>query len=1216
MKRFCLLFFCLSVLWLVACNNNHTLFEQISSSHSSIHFNNQIIENDSINPLDVVNVYNGGGVGIGDFNNDGLPDIYFTGNMVANRLYVNKGDFKFEDITDRAGVNGMGRWGRGVSIIDINNDEFADIYVCNTIYKDSLRRRNLLYINNGPDKTGVPHFKESAAEYGLDIHVQSTMASFFDYDNDGDLDMYLTVNEATEGENPNRFGRKANKSYEPSLGKLYKNDWDSLTKHPVYHNVSLQAGITQDGFGHGATIADINCDGWKDIYVTNDFLSDNILYINNHDGTFTDHAKEYFKHTSYNAMGQDISDINNDGLADVVELDMSPEDNYRKKMMLNANNTVTYQNFEFYGHQYQYVRNTLQLNQGSRPGENDSIGIPAFSEIGFMSGIAQTDWSWAPLITDFNNDGYRDIIVTNGFPRDVTDHDFMVYRDNAFATTPKKKIIEQIPQIKLRNYAFRNNGDLTFSDSSTTWGLTVPTFSNGAAFADLDNNGTMDLIINNINDEALIYKNTSGSKKNNNHYLQIKFTGDKRNIDGLGTWVDIYYDKGKHQVYENNPYRGYLSTIQSIAHFGLGNSTIIDSVVIRWPNEKKQTIKDVKADQVLRANIADADKSYSWEKPAVAGEALFKDVTKESGINYKHKDLEFIDFNIQTTLPHKLSEYCPALAAGDIDGNGLDDIILGGNSFIHAQLFLQQTNGKFLQRDLLGKDSASHFNYKDAGLLLFDANGDGSPDLYMASGGYRDKENSTNYEDRLYINDGKARLPAPARKTLSGWRTGTDGNDKVGQGNFTLAANALPNNYTSKLCVRAVDFNNDGKLDLFVSGRVDPWKYPKPVSSFIFRNDSKKGAVKFTDVTEEVAPDLKNIGMVCDALFTDFDNDNQPDLLLAGEWMPVTFLKNIGGKFKNVTSSTGIDNKIGWWNSIVAGDFRHTGRTDYIIGNVGLNTLYQASDQYPVYITAKDFDNNGGYEAFTSLFLKDQKGQLKEFPANNRDDIIERLPGLKKQYNNYKLFATSTMEEIFPAAKREGAIRLKANILQSCFLRNDGDGKFTIIPLPKAAQISTVNGMVADDFDGDGNLDVLINGNDFGTEVSIGRYDALNGLLLKGDGSGRFSALSIQQSGIYIAGNGKALVELRGSSGNYLVAASQNRDALKLFELKRKVKVVRIKPSEVSAIIKFKNGKTEKREFYYGSSFLSQSARSVTINENVASLIILDNKGEQRIIQF
>ena len=541
-------------------------------------------------------------------------------------------------------------------------------------------------------------------------------------------------------------------------------------------------------------------------------------------------------------------------------------------------------------------------------------------------------------------------------------------------------------------------------------------------------------------------------------------------------------------------------------------------------------------------------------------------------------------------MPHKLSEYYPALAAGDIDGNGLDDLVIGGNAFIHAQIVFTTARWKvFTKRSVCRKDS-NRINYKDAGLLLFDANGDGTLDLYIASGGYKYKQNSSNYQDRLYINDGK--------------------------GNFTLAVNALPGNYTSKLCVRAIDFNTDGKLDLFVSGRVAPWEYPKPVSSFIFRNDSDKMHVKFTDVTAEVAPELKNIGMVCDALFTDFDNDGQPDLLLAGEWMPVTFLKNVDGKFRNVSSNSGINNKLGWWNSIVAGDFRHTGRTDYIVGNAGLNTLYQASDQYPVYITAKDFDNNGGYEAIPSLFLPDQKGQMKEFPAHGRDDVIERLPAMKKRYNNYKSFATATMEEIFPPEKREGAIRLKANMLQSCFIQNDGAGKFTMIPLPKEAQISTLNGMLADDFDGDGNLDVLINGNDFGTEVSIGRYDALNGLLLKGNGSGGFSPLSIQQSGIYIPGNGKALVKLSGSSGNYLVAASQNKDALKLFELKRKVKVLQIKPSEVSALIRFKNGKTEKREFYYGSSFLSQSARFININENVSGIMILDNKGDQRVIQF
>ncbi|MES1159730.1 MAG: VCBS repeat-containing protein, partial [Bacteroidota bacterium] len=1085
-------------------------------------------------------------------------DLYFTGNLVSNRLYLNKGDFRFEDITDRAGVDGMGRWGRGVAVIDINNDGWADIYVCNTIYKDSLRRRNLLYINKGPDKDGIPHFVEAAAEYGLDIHVQSTMASFFDYDNDGDLDMYLTVNEASADNNPNKFGMAVRPGGPRSTGRLYRNDWDSLLQHPVYRDVSAQAGIRLDGFGHAATIADINLDGWKDIYVSDDFLSNNILYINNHDGTFTDRAAEYFKHTSYNAMGQDIVDINNDGLADVVELDMNPEDNYRKKMMLSASNYLTFQNFDAYGTQYQYVRNTLQLNQGPRLGENDSVGSPVFSEIGFMSGIAQTDWSWTPVVADFNNDGFRDIVVTNGFPKDVSDHDFISYQQQSKGLVSKKQILEKIPAVKLHNYAFANNGSLRFGDVTTAWGLDEPTFSNGAVYADLNNDGALDMIVNNINDEALIYRNTVRERDSaTSHYLQVRCIGAAMNRNGLGAWVAIYYNGGQHQVWENNPYRGYLSTHQGFAHFGLGSIVMLDSVVIRWPEGKQQVLTSVNANQLLTVNIRNAREPYIWRQPVADSAALFREVTRSKGIRYQHNDVDFIDFDIQKLLPHKLSGYAPALAAGDIDGNGYDDLIVGGASYHHAQLLLQQKNGQFIQRDLLpegtragGKPGAGADNmvrYNDEGLLLFDADGDGDLDLYIASGGYKNPPGSPAYQDRLYINDGK--------------------------GNFTLASDALPDNHTSKFCVRAADFNHDGKLDLFVSDRVDPWSYPKPVSCYLFRNDSQKGHIRFTDVTDELAPGLKNIGMVCDALFTDMDNDGQPDLVLAGEWMPVTFLRNVNGQFKNVTAGTGIGDKTGWWNSIVAGDFRHTGRMDYIVGNVGLNTIYQANDQYPVYITAKDFDHNSSYNPILSYFIPDEKGQKKEFPQAGRDDVIKQIVSIKKRYPTYAPFARATLEEILTPEQRAGALRLKANMLQSCYLRNEGEGKFTVIPLPVQAQVSVLNGMVVDDFDGDGNPDVLINGNDYGTEVSTGRYDALNGLLLKGDGAGGFLPLTILQSGIYIPGDGKALVRLGSSTGDYLVAASQHQNALKLFGEKRAVRMVKIEPDEVSAMIHFKNGK-------------------------------------------
>ncbi len=1189
----CYLIICAVLLFLCACNHQPTLFQKISSAHSGIHFSNDITETDSINPMDVVNVYNGGGIGIGDFNNDGLQDIYFTGNMVSSKLYLNKGNFEFEDITEKAGVEGLGRWARGVAVIDINNDGLMDLYICNTIFKDSLKRTNILYVNQGLDKEGIPHFKDMAREYGLDLHEQSTMANFFDYDNDGDLDMYLTVNEAASI-NENRFGKNKATGPKPGKGgkgKLFKNIWDSTLQHGVFKDVSAEAGIAFEGFGHGATVADINRDGWKDIYVSNDFLSENILYINNQKGGFTNRCKEYFKHTSFNSMGQDIIDINNDGLSDVVELDMNPRDNYRKKMMLGASNYNTIQNFELFGSQYQYVRNTLQLNQGPRLLENDSVGEPIFSEIGFMSGIAETDWSWTPLIQDFNNDGFRDMIVTNGFPRDITDHDFIVYRQNAIIKERPMQMMNRIPKVKLANYAFRNTDGLRFTDETADWGLTTPSFSNGAVYADLDNDGDLDMVINNIGDEAFVYKNTSREKAEiANHYIQIKCVGNKQNVNGIGTWIDIYYGKGQHQAFENTPYRGYLSTNQNIAHFGLGKYSMLDSVVIVWQDGHKQILRNIPTNRVLPVKYEDAGEMKVWNPGSLISQPLFKEVTNARGIDYTFKDMDFIDFNIQSTLPHKLSEYRPALAIGDLDGNGLDDMVIGGNSFSLPKLFLQQGNGKFIQKDLTDKKDLTGKNSIDEGVLLFDANGDGSPDMFIATGGYNHERNTKFYQDMLFINDGK--------------------------GHFTQNETALPANFTSKLCVRAMDYNKDGKLDLFISGRVDPWKYPKPVSCFIYRNDTENGKLKFTDVTDEVAPELKNIGMVCDALFTDFDNDGQTDLIVVGEWMPLSFFKNENGKFKNITAKSGIANKEGWWNTIVAGDFRHTGRTDYIAGNAGLNTLYQASDEHPVYITAKDFDNTGGYVPVTSLFLKDTKGGLQEFPADGRDDILERIPSLRKRYATYNPFATASMNDIFPAALMQGAQRLKASMLQSCFLRNDGDGKFSLFPLPAQAQVSVLNGMVADDFDGDGNLDVLINGNDYGTAVSIGKFDALNGLLLKGNGNGGFSPMSIKESGIYIPGNGKALVKLLSAEGKYMIAASEYKGPLRLFELNRTIRHLRVEPTDIYAIIKYKNGLSEKREFYFGNSFLSQSGRFIALSDGMSAVTITNNKGEHRNINL
>ena len=1184
------LFFSSLIFFCISCNRHKPLFEAISSAQSGVHFNNEIKENDSLNVLNVSNIYNGGGVGIGDFNQDGLPDIYFTGNLVPNKLYLNRGDFKFEDVTAASGADGNGKWCRGVSVVDINNDGWPDIYVSATIDTNAEKRKNLLYINQGLDKSGIPHFKEMAAEYGLADTSYSTMAAFFDYDNDGDLDMYLVVNEIVNPSIPNVFHKLAHDGSFPSSGKLFRNDWNDSLKHSVYKDVSKEAGVAIEGYGHSVNICDINQDGWKDIYVTNDYLPNDLLLINNHDGTFTDHLSDYFKHTSSNAMGVDINDVNNDGLEDVIVLDMNPEDNFRKKMMLNSASYLTYQNSDFFGYNYQYVRNTLQLNQGPRVNSGDSIGPPIFSDISFYSGVAETDWSWTPLLTDFDNDGYRDLIITNGFPKDVTDHDFISFRNVSSSLVSKGDLLKQIPEVKLHNYAYHNNGNLDFSDVSIDWGFNIPTFSNGAAYADLDNDGFPDLIVNNINDEAGIYRNTSvENQKEPNHFLKIKFRGDSLNRDGFGTRVELRYDHGKQQVYENTPYRGYLSSVEDIAFFGLGKAEFVDTLIIRWPDGKQEILKQVKANQLLQVVHSGAKETYDFKIPSLAEHSMFREITDSLGMQYTHQEKDYIDFNIQKLLPHKLSDYGPALAVGDIDGNGLEDLIMGGSPYKSARIFLQQADGKFIQKSLMQADSLTKAGH-DMGLLLFDADGDGDLDLYIASGGNEMPRYTTGYLDRFYLNDGK--------------------------GNFILQPDAIPKNMTSKFCVRAADYDHDGDLDLFISGRVDPGNYPRPVSSFIWRNDSKDGHVIFTDVTQTVAEDMVNCGMVCDAVFTDFDNDGWPDLILAGEWMSLAFLKNDHGNFINVTPQTGVGKIYGWWNSITAGDFDHDGDMDYIVGNLGKNSFFRGNKEYPVHAYAKDFDNNGIFDLIPSVYLPDVEGNKKEFPANGRDDLLKQINAMRKKFPSYKKYAVAGMDQVLTEAERKNALVMEANDFETVLLRNDGKLDFTLIPLPKEAQFSVINGMVADDFDGDGNLDLLMNGNDYGTEVTVGRYDAFNGLLLNGNGKNGFEPRSILQSGIFIPGNGKALVKLSGANNQYLLAASQNRGPLKVFRLKESQQIIQLAPMDVKATIRYKNGNVSEQEFYYGSSFLSQSGRFIRITDQMAGVEITDSKGIKRKINL
>ncbi len=1176
-----------SILFFTSCKEKATLFSSLDAAQTGITFSNRITENDTMNILKYEYVYNGGGVGMGDFNNDGLQDLYFSGNQVSNRLYLNKGNLKFEDITEKSGVNGLGRWCSGVSLVDVNNDNLLDIYVSATTKNIAGERANLLYINQGM-KDNIPVFKEMGVEYGIADTTYTTNSAFFDYDNDGDLDLYVLVDQIEK--HVSLYRNKMRDGSSPNTDRLYRNDFDAKLGHPVFTDVSRQAGILDEGYGLGVNVSDINQDGWKDIYVTNDFITNDLIYINNHDGTFTNMADKYLKHTCNSAMGNDVNDINNDGLQDIIAVDMLPEDNFRKKMFLQPNNYITYQNNEEFHYQYQVVRNVLQINQGKYR------GTPAFSETAMLGGIAETDWSWAPMVVDFDQDGLRDIIITNGFPKDITDRDFAVFRQQSSSIASIDYMLELIPSVKIKNYAFKNLGDLHFSNVTEDWGITKPSFSNGAAYGDLDNDGDLDYVVNNINDSASVYRNNLiEQKRENSNYLRIKFKGAGKNTMGYGAIVEIFYDKGKKQVYENTPYRGYLSTVENAAHFGLGNITAVDEVKITWQNGKVQILKAVKSNQVLTVDINNATQNAADIKSESEEISLLQEDT--TVVNYIHTEKDFIDFNIQKLLPHKLSQYGPAISVGDVNGDGLDDVYFGGATHLKGKFYLQKQDGTFENKDLMPGITDADKTEEDMGTLFFDADGDGDMDLYIVSGGVEQSAESFAYQDRLYKNE---------------------------KGVFILVKEAIPEFRASGSCVKAADFDKDGDLDLFVGGRVKPGFYPEPVKSFILQNNSANGKIQFADVTEKIAPELTKIGLVSDALWSDFDNDGLMDLVLAGEWMPITFMKNEKGSFKKWGIEQGVwskDNSVtplpalGMWTSLVAGDFDKDGDTDYLAGNVGENTLNRATQNEPIHIYAKDFNNDGNYDAIPSVYFKDEKGQKQEFPFFGRDDMIKQVIQFRK-FTDYKTFAISPVSKIFKQEELKDVLKTEINYLKSSYIENLGKGQFRMTPLPVQVQVAPVFGMMAGDFDNDGELDVLLVGNDYGCEIGQGRMDALNGLLLKGDGKGNFQPLTIAASGFYVPGDAKALVSLADAKGRNLCLASQNQGKAKVFVNKQPIKNVKLQSEDAIAYLKYKNNRIRKEELYYGHSFLSQSARRLFVDKDVTEVEIEDFQGKKRKVNL
>jgi len=1066
---------------IIACQSpSKPLFEKKSATQTGISFSNEIEENETHNILNFTNLYTGSGVGIGDFNQDGLPDVFLGGNMESSHLYLNKGNFEFEDITAPAGI-ATDRWVTGVAVIDINEDGYDDLYLSVSGNNTAEKKKNLLFINE-QDNT----FIEKAEAYGIADSIQSTHASFFDYDKDGDLDLYLIVNPTNYNLfNVNNIRKKKINGEAASTDKLYRNNGDQ-----TFTDVSKEAGILVEGYSLGLNTSDLTGDGWPDVYVTNDFMTNDLLYVNNQDGTFTNKAAEMLKHSSFASMGIDVSDINNDGEPDIFVLDMFPEDNLRQKMIMGSDNYKRFQYMLQTGYEPQYSRNTLQRNNGNG----------TYSEIGQMANVHQTDWSWSALLEDYDNDGLRDLFVTNGFKRDLGDLDYINYTNtNPFGNADMRKIdqlkrINEQPKANMSNYIFKNDNGWSFSKKTKEWGIEEPSCSHGAAFADLDLDGDLDLITNNVSQMAFVYENKISEQEGNN-YLNFKL----KNKNELGTQISIYV-KGEIQYAAFNPYRGYQSTVENLVHFGLGKIETVDSIIVQWNDQTISKMVKVESNQTIVIEKPLKDVALQVQTPKTKNLSQTQLKQSNQTIPYIHKEDLQVDFYTQTLLPHQHSTIGPALAVSDVNGDGLQDLFVGGAAGIEGQFFIQKEDGTFVA-EIFGNNKQS----ETVSCLFFDADRDGDDDLYMVNGGVIGMQADSIYQDRLYYN--------------------TDGR-------FEQQPNALPTMWASGGCVTANDFDKDGDLDLFVGGRVTPNKYPTIPNSFLLENVGGT----FKDSTPQF---LSKIGMVTDATWADVDKDGDDDLVLLGEFMPITVVENEAGVLNKMTT---IANSKGWWNAIEAIDFDNDGDLDFMTGNLGLNSTFKASPEHPVCLYANDFDKNGSIDPVLCHFIEG-----KEYPVPSRDKLVQQIPPIKGRFTNYKKYAEATFKDLFKRPEEKGMQVLEAQIFESCFIENKGNGIFDIRPLPNELQTAPINDFLLEDINNDGLLDVMVVGNSYAAEVGQGRYDAFIGAIILSNKTGAFNVIDGHNSGFYCDKEAKSIVKLKNNNRANLYIVGNNSDSLQVF---------------------------------------------------------------------